>query len=91
VSCFARASDTVNAYIFTSAQYNDFQEEGVYTQLYEKKVDEVTSGTLGYYIPAKGTYYFILVNIHSGFLGFSARAAGRTVCFRFYSHARARA
>jgi len=66
------ASDTVNSYIFTHTQYNMFQGEG-YVDYYEKRLTEVESGMIGYYIPAAGTYYFVVHNMHSGFWGFGAK------------------
>jgi len=71
VSFSFSATDTVDAMILTLSHYNNFKDGESYE--YERKAEEETSGTLEYYTPNSGTYYFIIHNIHSGFLGFGEK------------------
>lgn len=64
-------TDTVDALILILSQYNNFKDGKSYD--YERKIGDATSGTITYYTPNSGTYYFIIHNIHSGTFGFGAK------------------
>lgn len=68
------ASDTVNLYVFTETQFNSYKA-GQSTPN-EKSLIGLSSGKLGYHIASTGTYYFVIYNPHTGFLGIGAKSVG---------------
>ena len=77
VEFYISASNTVNLYVFTSAQYSTYVDgSSISSAPNEKELLEVSQGTLGYHVSATDTYYFCTYNLHSGFLGFGKESVG---------------
>jgi len=68
------ASDTVDLFVFTSTQFNSYKA-GKSTPS-EKELKGVSSGKMGYHVSSSGTYYFVIKNPHSGFLGIGKKNVG---------------
>lgn len=69
------SSDTLNLYIFTASQYQNFQDTGSKTPN-EKQLIDTTYGNLGYHVSSPGVYYFCVLNPHDGFLGIGKKDVG---------------
>lgn len=77
VEFYISASNTVNLYIFTSAQYSTHVDGGsISSAPNEKELLDVSRGTLGYHVSATDTYYFCIYNHHSGFFGIGKESVG---------------
>ena len=67
------ASDTVALFVFTETQYANFNNTGSYT-FNEKQLLDVINGKLGYHVSSVETYYFVVYNRQTGFLGIDAKS-----------------
>jgi len=66
------ANVTVALFVFTGTQYANFNNTGSYTSN-EKQLLDVINGKLGYHASSAGTYYFVVYNRITGFLGINAK------------------
>ena len=69
------ASDTVNLYIFNSSQFSNYMNTSS-AKPNEKELLEVSRGKIEYHVSSADTYYFVIYNLHSGFLGFEKKNVG---------------
>lgn len=74
----AHASDTVDLYVFSVSQYNNYQDGGggIRDADNEKDLIDVERGTLGYHVSASGNYHFCIYNPHDGFFGIGKQNVG---------------
>jgi hypothetical protein len=63
VSLEFSATNAITAYILTPNQYNEFTG---YTQNFEKRLQAVDFGSIEYFVPSSGDYYFVVYNINDG-------------------------
>lgn len=75
VSVSWSADDTVSVKVFNSDQYNLYASNTGSPQPIVSK-DNVASGTLGFHVSAGGTYYFVIYNPHTGFIGIGSHNVG---------------
>ncbi len=68
------ASDTVDAFIFSSDQFALYQSNGQGTALVQQT--NTAMGTISFRTSAGNTYYFVLHNPHNGFFGIGSKNVG---------------
>ena len=68
------ASDTVNAYLFSSSQYSSYS--GQSNPSSEVAQTGQASGTISFRVSASDTYYLVIFNPHNGFLGLGSHSVG---------------
>jgi hypothetical protein len=69
-----RVSDTVDTYIFTSAEFSNYQAGRSALSVAERK--GISETRYGFHTSISDTYYFVIYNLHKGFLGIGAKNVG---------------
>lgn len=70
------ASDTVDVYVFDSAQYSAYTSSGTTSQNILAMGSAPASGTTGFHVSLSDTYYFVLHNPHNGLACFGSQNLG---------------
>jgi len=71
-----QASDSVNIYVFTSAQYSAYSTSGGSTTSPNVASASVASSSLTFTIAATDTYYLAIENPHNGLFGLGSTTVG---------------
>lgn len=69
------ADDTVDVYVFSSSEYSQYVSSGTTSPNIAEQTG-VTSGTVGFHVNFADTYYLVLHNPHTGFLGIGGHNIG---------------
>ncbi len=69
------ADDTVDVYVFSSSEYSQYLSSGTTSPNIAEQTG-VASGTVGFHVSFADTYYLVLHNPHTGFLGIGGHNIG---------------